>query len=101
MLSCAFYSARRSILVERVVEAVEQRLQGVERHGPTTGLDEHLGRHSRNNPDTVDLGDPRILHPNPGGVIWLVGALIEQTVGGHLRNGALEPRHAALVVGQE
>src|SRR6266404_381956 len=93
--------AAGSILAEGVVEAVEQRPEGVERHGSATRLDEHLGRHSRNDLDTVDRGDPRILHSNLCRVIWLIGALIEKPVGRDMRHSSLEPWYAALVVGQE
>jgi hypothetical protein len=35
----------RPILAERAVEAIEQRLEGIERHGATSGLDDHLEAH--------------------------------------------------------
>src|SRR6266404_4545483 len=92
--------AAGSILAERVVEAVEQRPEGVQRHGPAASLDEHLRRHSRNNLDTVDSSDQR-MHSNPRGVIWLIGPLVDKPVGRDMRHGPLERWYAALVVGQE
>jgi len=70
--------------VKRVVEAVEQGSQRVEGHGTVPGLDENLRRHSRNDLDPVGFGDARILHPDLGRIVWLVGALIEETIGGDL-----------------
>ena len=46
-----------SILVKRVVEAVEQGPQRVKGHGTVPGLDENLRRHSRNDLDPVGFGD--------------------------------------------
>ena len=69
------------IFAERTIEAVEQRAEGVERHGAATSLDEHLGRHSWNDLDSVGAGGRRILHPDLRGVVGLVRALVGQTVG--------------------
>ena len=34
-------------------------------------------------------------------VVWLVGALVDQAVGGDMGHNSLESRHAALIVWQE
>ena len=43
----------------------------------------------------------RILHANLRGVVGLIGALVDQTVGRNVRHGPVEPWYAALIVGQE
>ena len=52
------------------------------------------------------IGTPSIpaivdLHSNFRRVVRLIGALVDQTVGGNMHHSAVEPRHAALVVGQQ
>ena len=83
------------------MEAVEQRPESVERHGAATGLDEHLGRHSRNNLNTIDPDACRILHANLRCVVGLIRALVDQTVGRNVRHSPMEPWYAALIVGQQ
>ena len=66
-----------------------------------SGLDEHLGRHPRNDPDAVDTRDLRVPHADLRRVVGLVGALVEQTIGRDVRDRAMQRRNAALIVGQE
>ena len=89
------------MFAEGAGEAVEQWLQRIEGDSAATGLDEDLGRHSRNNSKSTQFGDSLIQHANLGGVVWLVGAFIEQPISRDMRYSTLEQRHAALIVSQQ
>ena len=41
------------------------------------------------------------MHPDLGRIVWLVGTLIEETIGGDVHDRSMEAGHAALVVRQK
>ena len=74
--------ARVSFFVEGAVEAVEDGGEGVHGDGRLAGPDHNLGGHAGDHLDVAEFLELDLVDADLGGVIGLVGVLVDQAVGG-------------------